>query len=191
MGISAPVVGTVTASVLDPANNAVVTAHKAFDFSMGPVVAVFNRLPLTSFFAGERSRFEVSAHSLRQRQVGLTTLHRSASGVRSDLTTPAFPYNHGRPRLSLTPGSRIGPYEIGAQIGVGGMGEVYRATDTNLSRRVAIKVLPASMATDADRLARFDREAKTLASLSHPNIAAIYGLERFDGQTALIMELVP
>jgi len=93
--------------------------------------------------------------------------------------------------VSLTPGSRIGPYEIGAQIGVGGMGEVYRATDTNLSRHVAIKVLPASMATDADRLARFDREAKTLAALSHPNIAAIYGLERFDGQTALVMELVP
>ena len=66
--------------------------------------------------------------------------------------------------MSLTPGSRIGPYEIGAQIGVGGMGEVYRATDTNLSRHVAIKVLPASMATDADRLARFDREAKTLAA---------------------------
>ena len=88
MGISAPVVGTVTASVLDPANNAVVTAHKAFDFSMGPVVAVFNRLPLTSFFAGERSRFEVSAHSLRQRQVGLTKLHRSASAVIS--LTPRF-----------------------------------------------------------------------------------------------------
>jgi len=92
--------------------------------------------------------------------------------------------------LSLTPGSRIGPYEIGAQIGVGGMGEVYRATDTNLSRHVAIKVLPASMAADADRLARFDREAKTLAALNHPNIAAIYGLERSKGVTALVMELV-
>jgi len=92
--------------------------------------------------------------------------------------------------VSLTPGSRIGPYEIGAQIGVGGMGEVYRATDTNLSRHVAIKVLPASMATDADRLARFDREAKTLAALNHPNIAAVYGLERSDRLTALVMELV-
>ena len=79
--------------------------------------------------------------------------------------------------MSLTPGSRIGPYEISAQIGVGGMGEVYRATDTNLARQVAIKVLPESMAADAERLARFDREAKTLAALSHPNIAAIYGLE--------------
>jgi len=85
---------------------------------------------------------------------------------------------------------RLGPYEISAQIGVGGMGEVYRATDTNLARQVAIKVLPESMATDAERLARFDREAKTLAALNHPNIAAIYGLERSDGQTALVMELV-
>src|SRR6185369_8120081 len=92
--------------------------------------------------------------------------------------------------MALAPGSRIGPYEIGAQIGVGGMGEVYRATDTNLSRHVAIKVLPASMATDADRLARFDREAKTLAALNHPNIAAVYGLERSDRLTALVMELV-
>jgi eukaryotic-like serine/threonine-protein kinase len=70
------------------------------------------------------------------------------------------------------------------------MGEVYRATDTNLARQVAIKVLPESMATDADRLARFDREAKTLAALNHPNIAAIYGVERSDGRMALVIELV-
>jgi serine/threonine protein kinase len=67
--------------------------------------------------------------------------------------------------VPLTPGSRLGPYEITAQIGVGGMGEVYRATDTNLARQVAIKVLPESTAADAERLARFDREAKTLAAL--------------------------
>ncbi len=92
--------------------------------------------------------------------------------------------------MSLTPGTRLGPYEVTAQIGVGGMGEVYRARDTNLARQVAIKVLPDSMAADAERLARFDREAKTLAALNHPNIAAIYGLERSEGQTALVMELV-
>jgi serine/threonine-protein kinase len=92
--------------------------------------------------------------------------------------------------VSLSPGTRVGPYEIASQIGMGGMGEVYRATDTNLGRQVAIKVLPDAMAADADRLARFDREAKTLAALNHPNIAAIYGLERSDGQTALVMELV-
>src|SRR5215216_2609057 len=92
--------------------------------------------------------------------------------------------------MPLTPGTRLGPYEIAAQIGVGGMGEVYRATDTNLARQVAIKVLPASVAADPDRLARFDREAKTLAALNHPNIAAIYGLEKSSGITALVMELV-
>ena len=92
--------------------------------------------------------------------------------------------------LSLIPGSRVGPYEIGAQIGVGGMGEVYRATDTNLARQVAIKVLPEAMAADVERLARFDREAKTLAALNHPNIAAIYGLEKGAGTSALVMELV-
>jgi len=90
----------------------------------------------------------------------------------------------------VTRGTRLGPYEIAAQIGVGGMGEVYRATDTNLARQVAIKVLPASVAADPDRLARFDREAKTLAALNHPNIAAIYGLEKSSGITALVMELV-
>src|SRR5678815_4276854 len=92
--------------------------------------------------------------------------------------------------MALAPGTRLGPYEIGAQIGVGGMGEVYRATDTNLGRQVAIKVLPDTFAQDPERLARFDREAKTLASLNHPNIAIIHGLERADGIRALVMELV-
>ena len=92
--------------------------------------------------------------------------------------------------MSLTPGTRLGPYEIHAQIGVGGMGEVYRATDTNLNRPVAIKVLPESVGADGERLARFQREAQLLASLSHLNIASIYGLERAEGTTALVMELV-
>jgi serine/threonine protein kinase len=90
----------------------------------------------------------------------------------------------------LTFGTRLGPYEVAAQIGVGGMGEVYRATDTNLKRQVAIKVLPASVAGDAERLARFQREAEVLAALNHPNIASIYGLERSSEMTALVMELV-
>ena len=80
--------------------------------------------------------------------------------------------------MSLNPGTRLGPYEVTAQIGVGGMGEVYRATDTNLGRQVAIKVLPEAFASDAERLARFEREAKTLAALNHPNIAIIHGLEK-------------
>ena len=88
--------------------------------------------------------------------------------------------------MPLTLGTRLGPYEIVSVIGAGGMGEVYRAKDTKLDREVAIKVLPESFALDADRVARFEREAKTLAALNHPNIAAIYGLE----SNALVMELV-
>jgi len=92
--------------------------------------------------------------------------------------------------MALVSGSRFGPYEIAGEIGAGGMGVVYLARDTKLAREVAIKVLPKSMASDSERLARFDREAKTLASLNHPNIAQIYGLEESDGTTALILELV-
>jgi eukaryotic-like serine/threonine-protein kinase len=92
--------------------------------------------------------------------------------------------------LGLTPGTRLGVYEITAQIGAGGMGEVYHAIDSNLKRAVAIKVLPASVAGDPDRLARFQREAEVLAALNHPNIGAIYGLEKTPDFTALIMELV-
>ena len=88
--------------------------------------------------------------------------------------------------MSVAPGTRLGPYEITALIGSGGMGEVYRATDTNLKRAVAIKVLPESVAADRERLARFQREAEVLASLNHSKIAAIYGLERSDGTTALV-----
>jgi serine/threonine protein kinase len=87
-------------------------------------------------------------------------------------------------------GQTIGPYSIIAKLGEGGMGEVYRATDTKLKRLVAIKILPASFATDHDRLARFQREAEVLASLNHPNIAGIYGLEESGGVSALVMELV-
>jgi serine/threonine-protein kinase len=92
--------------------------------------------------------------------------------------------------LALTPGIRLGVYEITAPIGEGGMGQVYKARDTKLDRDVAIKILSDAFAHDADRLARFQREAKTLASLNHPNIAAIYGLEESAGMTALVMELV-
>src|SRR6267378_2992413 len=92
--------------------------------------------------------------------------------------------------MPLGPGTRLGPYEILSALGAGGMGEVYRATDTTLGRQVAIKVLPDAFAQDPERLARFEREAKTLASLNHPHIAQIYGLERSGGVQALVMELV-
>jgi serine/threonine protein kinase len=92
--------------------------------------------------------------------------------------------------VSLLPGTRLGPYDVTALIGRGGMGEVYRARDTRLQRGVALKVLPEAFTTDTDRLSRFEREAKVLASLSHPNIAAIYGLEESAGTKALVLELV-
>ena len=92
--------------------------------------------------------------------------------------------------MPLGPGTRLGPYEILSAIGAGGMGEVYRARDTRLKRDVAVKILPESLASDPERLARFQREAEVLASLNHPHIAAIYGLEASDGVRALILELV-
>jgi len=92
--------------------------------------------------------------------------------------------------MPLNPGTRVGPYEVVAAAGAGGMGEVYRATDTTLKRTVALKVLPASVAGDPERLARFQREAEVLAALNHPNIAAIYGLDASTDVKALVMEFV-
>ena len=101
---------------------------------------------------------------------------------------PFRPYN--RATFDPYPRSRLGVYEVIASIGQGGMGQVFRARDTKLDRDVAIKILPEAFAHDADRLARFQGEAKTLASLNHPNIAAIHGLEESGGVTAIVMELV-
>ena len=92
--------------------------------------------------------------------------------------------------MALTSGTKLGTYEVVALIGAGGMGEVYRAHDTKLGRDVAIKVLPEQFARDPERLARFQREAKMLASLNHSNIAAIYGLEQSGSTHFLVMELV-
>src|SRR5262245_23505658 len=92
--------------------------------------------------------------------------------------------------MSLQIGQQFGSFEITASLGKGGMGEVYQARDTRLDRDVAIKTLPEQLAADPDRLARLEREAKLLASLNHPNIGAIYGLEKFDSRHFLILELV-
>ena len=92
--------------------------------------------------------------------------------------------------MALTPGTRLGVYEITGVLGAGGMGEVYRARDTRLNREVAFKVLPDMFAQDAERLARFTREAQTLAALNHPNIAHVHGLEEAGNMRALVMELV-
>jgi serine/threonine protein kinase len=87
-------------------------------------------------------------------------------------------------------GTKFGPYEILAPLGVGGMGEVYRARDTNLNRDVALKILPALFTNDVERMARFRREAQVLASLNHPNIGSIYGLEESNNLCVLVLELV-
>jgi serine/threonine protein kinase len=92
--------------------------------------------------------------------------------------------------MALTAGTRLGHYNVSALIGEGGMGQVWRATDTQLNRQVALKILPDAFADDPDRLARFQREARVLASLNHPNIAAIHGIEQGDYTRALVLELV-
>ena len=92
--------------------------------------------------------------------------------------------------MLLEADTQLGPYDIGSPLGAGGMGEVYRARDTNLDRDVAIKVLPDVFARDPERVARFEREAKVLASLNHPNIAAVHGFEESNGKRFLVMELV-
>ena len=92
--------------------------------------------------------------------------------------------------MSLTPGTRLGPYEVVSKIGEGGMGEVYRAKDTKLNRDAALKILPEGFTADPDRRARFTREAQVLASLNHPNIAGIYGVEDAAGTPVLAMEFV-
>ena len=92
--------------------------------------------------------------------------------------------------MARSTGDRLGPYEIVSPLGEGGMGEVYRARDTKLNRNVAIKILPDAFACDPDRVARFAREAQTLATLNHPHIAQIYGLEQSTTTAALVMELV-
>jgi eukaryotic-like serine/threonine-protein kinase len=92
--------------------------------------------------------------------------------------------------VTLVAGTRLGAYDVLALIGAGGMGEVYRAHDSKLGRDVALKILPSEFTHDPDRLARFKREAQVLASLNHPHIAAIYGLEEANGSQFLVLELV-
>src|SRR6266850_3903171 len=92
--------------------------------------------------------------------------------------------------MSVSPGSRFGPYEILSALGAGGMGEVYQARDTRLHRDVAVKVMPASLARDPDRLFRFEQEARATAALNHPNILAVYDVGTHDGQPYIVTELL-
>jgi serine/threonine protein kinase len=114
----------------------------------------------------------------------------SESVLADPLAAPSASMDHRLPHTVLTSGVRVGSYEIVAPLGAGSMGDVYRARDTKLNREVALKVLPELFALDPDRLARFKREAQLLATLNHPNIAAIFGLEESNGAQALVLELV-
>src|SRR5437763_11134195 len=145
----------------------------------------------------DRARFLAHAcagDAVLEREVGeLVASHEQAGSLleRPALDVAARELANARDaRNFIAVGTRLGPYEVVESIGVGGMGEVYRAIDTNLKRQVALKVLPASVAADAERLTRFQREAEILAALNHPNIAHIHGLEKSDGTVALVMELV-
>jgi eukaryotic-like serine/threonine-protein kinase len=121
----------------------------------------------------------------------------AGTGIRAAMEHPGLPWTvrerppKGGDIMTLSPGARLGQYEVRELIGAGGMGEVYRAHDSKLDRDVAIKVLPEIFARDPERLARFKREARLLASLNHPNIATIHGLEEANGAHFLVMELVP
>jgi serine/threonine protein kinase len=119
---------------------------------------------------------------LAQHPSAVVTQRRAADVVAGGLVPGAF--------VPIAPGRRLGPYEILTPIGAGAMGEVYRARDTGLGREVAIKILPPAFAADPDRLARFEREARILAALNHPNIATIHGVEEEGGVKGLVLELV-
>jgi serine/threonine protein kinase len=121
----------------------------------------------------------------------IESLLRHEPGAASFLETPAGQVVASAPPNNVLMVNRqIGPYTIVAPLGAGGMGEVYRARDSKLGRDVAIKILPSHLAADAERRARFAREARVLATLNHPNIGAIYGLEESNGVTALVLELI-
>ena len=156
--------------------------------------------------ADERAAFLAAEtggdHDLRRDVESLLASDASGSGLLDHLPAAHAPVvaelladrwassNHAPPHDTLTSGFRIGPYDIVDLLGAGAMGEVYRARDTKLNRDVALKVLPERFAIDPDHLARFTREAQLLATLTHPNIAAIYGLEESTGIQALVLELV-
>ena len=142
--------------------------------------------------ATERSRFlnDACKGDLAMQQE-IESLLRYESGSARFLESPAADVvTNSLAQLAGIVGRQVGPYQIVALLGSGGMAEVYRARDLKLGRDVAIKILPAQFMADHERRARFSREARILAALSHPHIGAIYGVEEIDGVTALVLELV-
>ena len=152
----------------------------------GRTRTLVGRLPATIAADRQRSKVESGAFDFRLSTVDYVVdsfIEPPASSTRDD---PEEATSERR----LHTGRRLGPYEIGALIGAGGMGEVYRARDTRLDRDVAVKVLPAAMAANPQALARFTREAKAVAALSHPNILAIHDVGIEDGLSFAVMELL-
>ena len=143
--------------------------------------------------AAERAAFLLAAcgeDALLRHEVEGLLMHEAAGSAFLESPTGAVAAAAMEPVSPRLSGHRVGVFDVGPLLGVGGMGEVYRARDTRLDRDVAIKILPEAFAHDAERVARFQREAKMLASLNHPHIAAIYGLEESAGLNLLVMELV-
>ena len=128
--------------------------------------------------------------ALRRKVETLLVAHEEAGDFLEEPAVEMVAEGFAKDEANALVGRKLGSYEILSFIAAGGMGEVYRARDTQLDREVAIKVLPAEFTQDPERLARFQREAKLLAALNHPNIAAIYGLEESDGIRFLVLELV-
>ena len=137
---------------------------------------------------GQQFTLAVRRQRDRNRWRRLADVSRDARSLASVRRWPQRPL--GTLESTPHPGVRLGSYEILSPLGAGGMGEVYKARDTKLGRDVAIKILPDAFVSDPERVARFQREARTLASLNHPNIGGIHGLEESGGVTALVMELV-
>jgi serine/threonine protein kinase len=125
-------------------------------------------------------------------RLDIESLLRFERDAQAFMQAPAFEVAPSLIQETTTPlvGQRLGPYEIGALLGAGGMGDVYRARDTTLGRDVAIKILPDVFTADANRRARFEREARVLAALNHPHVGAIYGVEQREGVQGLVLELV-
>ncbi len=140
----------------------------------------------------ERAAFfekECPDHLLRC-EIESLLLHNKATGLLPAALTGELTGPLGPTAATSLIGRHIGPYHVLLRLGVGGMGEVYRARDSKLGRDVALKILPDAFISDSDRLARFEREARLLATLNHPHVAAIYGFEQSDGMRALVLELV-